>query len=75
MQRLFFLFVTILLLCLLSYFIGYTKARHQMVEEHLQELKQKTAIIKNENNKRIQIWSQPHASSDELIGLFMQNKL
>ena len=75
MKRLLFLFLTVSCLCFFSYLAGYNKARQKMTNENIKKMEEKNEVIKHENKKHSQIWAQPHASSHELIGLFLQNKL
>ena len=75
MKRFLFLFLTVSFLCFFSYLAGYNRAFQKMKNAHIKEMEEKNEVMKNENQKRGQIWAQPHASSHELIGLFLQNKL
>ena len=62
-------------LCTVFYFLGRSHAEVKIVKEKGEEIIKEVEVIKYVEKEKAQIWSKPNASVDELIGLFMQNKL
>ena len=62
-------------LCLASYLLGRSHAEVKIVRQKGEEIIKEVEVIKYVQKEKAQIWGKPNASSGELIGLFMQNKL
>ena len=62
-------------LCVASYFLGRSHAEVKIIKEKGEEIIKEVEVIKYVEKEKAQIWSKPNATRDELVGLFMQNKL
>lgn len=65
----------IVALCVAFYLLGRSHAEVKIVKQKGEEIIKEVEVIKYVEKEKAQIWSKPNASSDELIGLFMQDKL
>ena len=65
----------IVALCASFYFLGRSHAEIKIVKEKGKEIIKEVEVIKYVEKEKSKIWSKPNASHDELIGLFMQDKL
>ena len=71
----FFLFGFYAFVCLMFYLLGRSHAEVKIVKEKGEEIVRQVEVVKYVERQKNQIWSKSGASSDELIGLFMQDKL
>ena len=62
-------------LCFMCYLLGRSHAEVKIIREKGEEIIKEVEVIKYVEKEKSQIWSKPNASHDELIGLFMQDKL
>ena len=68
-------FFIILTLCIASYFLGRSHAEVKIVKERGEEIIKEVEVVKYVEKQKSEIWTAPSADSNELIGLFMQDKL
>ena len=59
----------------MCYLLGRSHAEVKIIREKGEEIIKEVEVIKYVEKEKSQIWSKPNASHDELIGLFMQDKL
>ena len=69
------LFFIVFALCCASYLLGRSHAEIKIVKEKGEEIIKEVEVIKYVEKQKSEIWSKPNSSSDELIGLFMEDKL
>lgn len=62
-------------LCFMCYLLGRSHAEVKIIKEKGEEIIKEVEVIKYVEKEKAQIWSRPNASRDELVGLFMQDKL
>ncbi len=75
MEKSLLIAILIFMLCCGSYILGRSHAEIKIIKEKGDEIMKEVEVIKYVEKEKTEIWSKPNASSDELIGLFMQNKL
>ena len=68
-------FVFMVALCVVFYFLGRSHAEIKIIKEKGEEIIKEVEVVKYVENQKSQIWVRSNASSDELISLFLQNKL
>ena len=67
--------VFLITLCFICYLLGRSHAEVKIVKEKGEEIIKEVEVIKYVEKQKSEIWSAPNASHDELIELFVQNKL
>ena len=65
----------IISLCVAFYLLGRSHAEVKIIKQRGEEIIKEVEVIKYVEKEKAQIWSKPNASHDELIELFMQDKL
>jgi len=73
LKILYLLFVVAL--CVACYALGRAHCEVKIVKQKGEEIIKEVEVIKYVEKEKAQIWAKPNASRDELISLFMQDKL